>query len=298
MSFSIRNLETLLWISRLGSFAKAAKRLGTTQPAISMRIRELERHLDVKLLERGTGSIRLTSKGRECVATAERIVALSTDLKQRISEKKALVGNVRVGVSEAVALSWLPTLVSRLNADYPGIVLEMDIGLAMPLWQQLDSGDIEVAIVPGPIARPDVHCTSLGQLDFKWMASPDLKIPGESLNPDTLKHLPAITLPRESNLYYLAESWSNDKSSRTRLINVCNSLTIAAHLAAGGVGITLLPPKIFRQELRSNKLRMLDSTTKIPATEFYAATKLDQTQPLAQIVVTLAAQVSSFDLSG
>jgi DNA-binding transcriptional LysR family regulator len=133
MSLSIRNLETLLWISRLGSFAQAAKRLRTTQPAVSMRIRELERYLGVKLLNRSRNKVRLTDKGRECVATAERIVALAANLKQRISEKKALSGNVRVGVSEAVALSWLPALVSRLNSDFPGIVVELE-GLCPIGW--------------------------------------------------------------------------------------------------------------------------------------------------------------------
>jgi len=294
MSLSIRNLETLLWISRLGSFAQAAKRLRTTQPAVSMRIRELERYLGVKLLNRSRNKVQLTDKGRECIATAERIVALAANLKQRISEKKALSGNVRVGVSEAVALSWLPALVSRLNSDFPGIVVELEVGLAMPLWQQLDSGDIDIAIVPGPISRPDVTCVPLGSLAFRWMASPHLDIPGPVVDAKVLEAWPAITLPKESNLYYVVESWFAAEAARARSIDICNSLMIAAQLAASGVGITLLPPEIFKEDLRQERLRILPSRPDIPPTHFFAATKIGEAQPLAHIVAALAAEVSTF----
>ena len=46
------HLETLLWIARLGTFAAAAARLNTTQPAISARVRELESHLGTALFRR------------------------------------------------------------------------------------------------------------------------------------------------------------------------------------------------------------------------------------------------------
>lgn len=295
MSFSIRNLETLLWISRLGSFGQTAKRLRTTQPAISMRIRELERHLGVKLLDRAGGKVRLTDKGRECVATAERIVSLASNLQQSLSEKSSLKGHVRVGVAEAIALSWLPALVSRLNAEYPGIVVELDIGLSMQLWQQLDDDEVEVAIVPGPISRPDVNCIPLGSLEFKWMASPDLDIPEAVVDARALENWPAITLPKESNLYYVVENWFATDMTRARSIDVCNSLMIAAQLAAGGVGITLLPPKIFQDDLQRKRLRILPSRPELPPTDFFVATKIGQAQPLARIVAELAAEVSTFD---
>src|SRR3546814_14165126 len=54
------HLETLLWIARLGTFAAAAERLNTTQPAISARVRELENHLGTVLF-RDRKSTRLNS---------------------------------------------------------------------------------------------------------------------------------------------------------------------------------------------------------------------------------------------
>src|SRR3546814_1439625 len=59
------HLETLLWIARLGTFAAAAERLNTTQPAISARVRELENHLGTVLFRREGRTMTLTPAGRD-----------------------------------------------------------------------------------------------------------------------------------------------------------------------------------------------------------------------------------------
>src|SRR3546814_8387902 len=65
------HLETLLWIARLGTFAAAAERLNTTQPAISARVRELENHLGTVLFRREGRTMTLTPAGRELVRESE-----------------------------------------------------------------------------------------------------------------------------------------------------------------------------------------------------------------------------------
>ena len=56
-------LEALLWISKLGSFRSAARKLHLSQPAISSRIRELENELGISLLDRSRH--RPTDHGRK-----------------------------------------------------------------------------------------------------------------------------------------------------------------------------------------------------------------------------------------
>ena len=61
---AIYHLETLLWIARLGTFRAAAERLGTTQPAISARVREVEQQLGIALFRREGRGVVLTARGR------------------------------------------------------------------------------------------------------------------------------------------------------------------------------------------------------------------------------------------
>ena len=53
-------LQALIAVARLGSFTKAAQRLGLSKAAISQRVAELERHLDQQLVQRTTRSVRLS----------------------------------------------------------------------------------------------------------------------------------------------------------------------------------------------------------------------------------------------
>ena len=79
---NLKHLETFAWIARLGSFSAAAERLGTSQPAVSMRIAELERTLGTKLFDRAGRSARITPKGRELIDYAERILSLASVIKR------------------------------------------------------------------------------------------------------------------------------------------------------------------------------------------------------------------------
>lgn len=83
---NLAQLEAVVWLSRLGNFRKAAKRLGITQPAISLRIRQIERELGVTLFKRGTTSTQLTESGRQLVVYAVDITSLAAQLTRRAAE--------------------------------------------------------------------------------------------------------------------------------------------------------------------------------------------------------------------
>lgn len=73
MIWNLKQLETFVWVAKLGRFLRTAERLNTTQPNISVRIAELETTLDVRLFERDAGSVTLTPKGQALLNYAERV---------------------------------------------------------------------------------------------------------------------------------------------------------------------------------------------------------------------------------
>ena len=97
---NIKQLETFVWIVRLGSFAAAADRLYTTQSAVSMRIRELEQDIGIGLFDRTHHKARLTAKGKELLGYAEQLITLESEIRHRIGDPKTLAGVARVGVAE------------------------------------------------------------------------------------------------------------------------------------------------------------------------------------------------------
>jgi len=132
---NINQFETLIWVARLGSFRAASRHLKMTQPAVSARIRELERELGVNLFDRTLRAVKLTPKGRELMEYAEQIVSLAALVQQQVGHDQAIAGRVRLGVTSIPARTWLPKLIRTINRSYPGVpvpfiaaVIEIDGG--------------------------------------------------------------------------------------------------------------------------------------------------------------------------
>ena len=77
MGMDISQLRTIIHVSELGSLSKAADRLHIAQPALSRQIRLLEDELGVRLFDRTTRSVHLTTAGQVFVEHAKLINAQS-----------------------------------------------------------------------------------------------------------------------------------------------------------------------------------------------------------------------------
>ena len=166
------HLETLLWIARLGTFAAAAARLNTTQPAISARVRELESHLGTALFRREGRAMALTPAGRELVRESEPLWARFQTVLTGCSDIGGARGVVRVGSGEIAAAICLPDFVTALGRDLPNVTLAIDIALTVDLIQQLASGQADMIFGAGPVAHPMLRSTPIGGVDLLWLASP------------------------------------------------------------------------------------------------------------------------------
>jgi DNA-binding transcriptional LysR family regulator len=295
MLTDLRGLEALVWISRKGSFTAAAKHLNTTQPAISMRIRELERKLGAPLLDRSRGRPRLTPRGLESVSYADRIVSLTSYLVQSVADLQSMEARIRIGVSESIALSWLSELVTRVTREYKKAVLEMEVDLTTRLWAGLAAGDYDIIMLPEPLTGANVMSESLGTLEFAWMASPQMKLPRGALQPRQLENLPIVTVSRDSNLAAVIDAWFQCGHATPRVVNYCNSLSMVAALTIASVGISILPPAIFGSPLTEGKLVRLSTEPPLQPIGFWAVTPpLAEAHPLARSIARLAQVASTF----
>ena len=96
---NLNEIEALISISRLGNVTRAAGRLNRSQPAITRRIKLLERRLGAPLIERSRGGVVLTEAGRCFLSYAEAGLAA---FKDGVEAVKALQGQERGIVSLAV----------------------------------------------------------------------------------------------------------------------------------------------------------------------------------------------------
>lgn len=290
----IRQLETLLRIVEVGSFTAAAEALSTTQSTVSARIRELERSLGVELFDRTQHRARLTAKGLELLPSAREIVALAANARSRIGDARALSGVIRMGGVGVVALTWLPKLMTAIRSLYPGVSVVLEVALTGSLIDKVRDGELDLALVTGPISETSLASVSLGYDEFVWMAARTLRVPSAPMTPAELAMWPVLGLSTQSHHYPIIERWFRDAGADYNPIISCSNVRVLADLTLAGLGVSLLPRASFAAEIAAGALDVLNTQPRIPPVEFVGLYRSNTMNPLTSSIATLATDISEF----
>jgi DNA-binding transcriptional LysR family regulator len=143
----LRDLRVLMSVVELGSMAKAAERLATSQPAISRAIAGLEYSLGVRLLDRSPRGVVPTPFGR---ALIKRSVAAFDELRMSVKDLEFLAdptaGEVRIGAPVALAAGFVAAAIDRLARRYPRVVCHLTVGDAPSMFRALEKRDVDLLI--------------------------------------------------------------------------------------------------------------------------------------------------------
>jgi len=293
-ALNVKHLETFYWIVRLGTFAAAAERLHTTQPTVSARIQELEQVLGVIVFDRTHHRAKLTPKGRELVAYAERVVGMTSEIMHRVGNAASLAGVVRLGVAELISVTWLPVLTETVHARYPNITLDIEVDVMDPLLGHLREGDLDLVFGPGPMNDQNIAWHSLGSAKFHWRAGRTVELPARELTPADLARHPIVTLCADSHVYRHIEHWFDEFGEPFRFVTSCNRMSVVADLTRRGQGVSLLPRVAYEPEIAEGSLKILKTRSEAYAVEFFAVLSHGRFNPLADAVCSLALECTTF----
>jgi DNA-binding transcriptional LysR family regulator len=166
-SLDLECVASFVLVADLKSFTRAAEASGTTQSAISLKLKRLEQRLGRRLLERTPRLVRLSAEGaafldlaRDLLAAHERAVSDGTEMLR-----------LTLGISDHVAGSELPLLISRINARDTGLMLEVRMGFSRDLLDTFDAGALDAVIVRREGQRRDGETLRSDRMG--WFARPD-----------------------------------------------------------------------------------------------------------------------------
>lgn len=152
--FTIRNLKILQAVAEYGNFTEAAQNLYVSQPAISSQIRELERLLQMKLIERNKTGSRFTEAGYILLYYANQILALCEEACRAIDDLQTYPhGSFTIGGSQTIGINILPTLLTSFQLYYPETHVNVHIDATWHICWNLTGGDLDIAIVGGVIPK-------------------------------------------------------------------------------------------------------------------------------------------------
>ncbi|ANU06440.1 LysR family transcriptional regulator [Paraurantiacibacter namhicola] len=150
-------MRAFVAVGQLESFKLAARELLRTQPAVSLAISQLEDSVGVKLLERTTRKVLLTTEGEHFMPVAARLIrdfdAALSDLNAT-SERRS--GHVSLAVLPSVATRLLPEVCRQFSEEFPGISVHMIDDNSRGIEQRLARNEVDFGIGGRSPGRSDL----------------------------------------------------------------------------------------------------------------------------------------------
>lgn len=285
---SLRQLQAFQAVVQTGSFSAAAEVLGTTQSAVSKRMADLEATLHVTLFDREGRLPRLTRHGFALRPLCEEVLRLCDRIPSSLDDVRAYAGMLRIGITELVALTFLPTLVAGVGRRLPQARLRAEVKMAEELYDDLLGGRLDIVISPG---RPPagLHRWRIASVEIAWMCSAARQDVPSRLKVSELAGFPLLAQTQRSGLQAVVNDWLAENGVTPRLTLSCNSLSALSGLTAAGFGLSLLPRTYFQPKIEAGELRVIATTPEIPPLEYFAAYAEPGFETLAEIFVEEAA---------
>lgn len=225
-------VQAFVRIADLGSFTRAAEASQTTQSAISLKLKRLEKRLGCRLVERTPRHVQLSVRGVEFLGHARQLL----DVHDRAC---TVVGQARkrliIGISDHVAGPELPALIAHMNNHDPQLLVEIQIGSSADLLRQFDRREIDTAIVRVNNERNDGEL--IAEERFDWFAAPNWTYRAD-------EPLPLITMPEPCGVRTIASDLLDEAGVSWREVFVGGGVSTVAAAVTAGIGVSALAPRM------------------------------------------------------
>jgi DNA-binding transcriptional LysR family regulator len=230
-ALDLDQVSAFVLVADLASFTRAAEASGTTQSAVSLKLKRLEQRLGRRLLERTPRLVRLSAEGaafldraRDLLAAHDRAVSEASDLRR-----------LTLGISDHVAGAEFPNLISRINSQDRALLLEVRMGFSRDLIDTFDRGELDAVIVRREGQRRDGE--TLRKDRMGWFARADYQQrAGEPLRLATLASTCGVRATATRALDKARVPW--------REVFVGGGMAAVAAAVVSGLGVAPLAQRI------------------------------------------------------
>jgi len=266
-------------VVELGSFSKAAEKLGITKSAVSKRITGLEMQLGVKLLYRSTRKLSLTEAGERYFAYALQALAAAQEAEDAATElQRVPKGILRVSSPMSFGRLHLSPMIPVFLQQYPQIDLHMDMS---DTWSDVIAEGFDIALRAGDLTDSSLIARKLTPLHSVLCASPDyLAEHGAPKIPQHLIHHNCILY----TYHTVVNEWVFIKNGEEETVRISgnyqvnNSEALRESLVQG-LGVGRLPTFIAGGDIEAGKLVPIIDDYTMPYKSLYAVFPEKQYMP-------------------
>jgi DNA-binding transcriptional LysR family regulator len=217
------------------NISRASERLYISQPALTYRLKNLEKEFGTKLFFKIKGGIEFTNEGLHLVEySQEMIKKLQTTKDNMINSQNEVRGTLRIGVSSNFAQYKLPKILKQFATKFPNVQFNINTGWSTDILNLLDSANVQLGILRG---------------NYEWYGKKTLLhkeklclISKKEIEMVDLPKLPFINYKTDSSLKALINGWWHDKYSEPPFIIMeTDRLETCREMVKNDLGIAIVP---------------------------------------------------------
>lgn len=283
----VRHLRYFQAVAEELHFGRAARRLGISQPPLSMQIRQLESEIGVQLFERTKRRVALTGGGRALLAESRRLLSEFDGIGESVRRAASgESGSLTVAFTASVMFETLPTIIRRFRERFPRVHVELrEIGTGAQLVS-LRTGELDIGFVRQP---PPDH-----QLQFETVMKEPLVLALSRTN--ALAKRRAVTLRDAANEDWVLPPYDHtpgfhsqvmalchDAGINPRIVQVSREIYTTVSLVDAGIGVTIIPATMTTMGTATTMgwkgVRCYPIRSKLAVTRIAAAWRRDNENP-------------------
>jgi len=266
----LRDVETFVAIVDADGLSAAARRLGRTQPTVSRQLAALEARLGVRLLERTTRRLRLTTAGRTYYERCRDLLAMLRDADELVADMGGAVrGGLRVSMPPTYARRRVAPLLPAFFRAFPDVRLEIVL-----TGEQTDlmGAHFDLVVRLGALRDSTLRCRVLSRERFVLCASPGyLDRHGGPASVAALAERKCLV----TETFGMRSRWLFHQGHRRSAIDVpaclvSDDLGLLHEAARAGLGLSALPEYLVADDLGTGTLVHVLPRHRMPGFRAYA----------------------------
>ncbi|WP_298955982.1 LysR family transcriptional regulator [uncultured Methylobacterium sp.] len=259
-NLSLKQLQAVAAIARLGTMTRAAQELNVTPAALTARIKSIEEEAGLPLFDRTSTGLKPTDAGREMLWAIDSINTVLETCAERLKTLRGgSGGRVAIGVV-STAKYFAPRIIAGFVHGHPGVEIELVVGNRGATVESLRDYKVDIAIMGRPPRDFPIAADVFGPHPLVVIAPPGHRLAGRT----------GITRAELAEEAFLVREYGSGTRSvfeefmagvlirRARLgIDSGSNETIKQTVIAG-LGIALISGHTVASEVEARRLVLLD----------------------------------------
>jgi DNA-binding transcriptional LysR family regulator len=240
-AMELYQLRTFATVADEANLTRAAKRLHTSQPAVSAQIKALEEELGVHLFFRTPKGMVLTAEGVKLREHAGQVLATVAAMEREAGAMRGVLrGELRIGINAKPELLRLAELFTAMRTQHPEVQLHLRQAMTGEVPEKLESGELDAGFMFGEVASERLFASELRQMEMVVAGPPEQKEELRRVAAKQLGNYSWIITPDNCPFHAVAASFFDRHGITPLQAALVDDESIIRMMVGNGVGLSFL----------------------------------------------------------